>query len=373
MIAHAQSQVVAPDFWAGKRVFMTGHTGFKGGWLSEWLLEMGAELCGYALAPVSEGTVSGFAPFFEELELSGRMTHVIGDIRDSEKMTRALLDFDPEIVIHMAAQPLVRLSYREPVETYDVNVMGTVRLLEACRQLKNLKTIQIVTSDKCYDNREQIWGYREHDPMGGFDPYSNSKGCAELVTSAYRNSFFHPDAYDDHGVSVCSGRAGNVIGGGDWSLDRLIPDAMRAHCTGNALTIRAPHAIRPWQHVLEPLSGYLTLIQASYESPRDVAQGWNFGPRDSEAMNVRKVMTVLQEHLGDGFSWTEQVDPQDLHEATWLKLDCTAALEWLGWAPRFTTSEALGMTAQWYGSSDPAARRQIVSEQISRMLSPLAA
>ncbi|MCL4125845.1 UNVERIFIED_CONTAM: hypothetical protein GTU68_026284 [Idotea baltica] len=296
------------------------------------------------------------------------MTHVIGDIRDSEKMTQTMLDFDPEIVIHMAAQPLVRLSYREPVETYEVNVMGTIHLLEACRKLKNLKTVVIVTSDKCYDNQEQIWGYREHDAMGGFDPYSNSKGCAELVTSAYRNSFFHPDAYDQHGVVVCSGRAGNVIGGGDWSLDRLIPDAMRSHCTDGGLTIRAPHAIRPWQHVLEPLSGYLCLAESSYDRPQDVAKGWNFGPRDSEALNVRQVLTVLQDNLGGGFTWKEEINPNDLHEATWLKLDCTAALERLDWAPRSSATDAIVMTAEWYRGQDAVARRATVDTQIASML-----
>ncbi len=368
MDAAEKQTKVTPGFWAGKRVFMTGHTGFKGSWMCEWLLAMGAELCGYALAPETEGLAPGFAPLFDELGLAGRMRHVIGDIRDSAALADTMLDFDPEIVIHMAAQPLVRLSYREPVETYAVNVMGTVHVLEACRRLPALKSLLIVTSDKCYDNKEQIWGYREHDPMGGFDPYSNSKGCAELVTSAYRNSFFPPDAFDRHGVVVCSGRAGNVIGGGDWCLDRLIPDAMRAYCSGQALTIRAPQAIRPWQHVLEPLSGYLTLIEASYARPKASAKAWNFGPRDSEALNVRQVLTLLQARLGPDFSWHEKVDPENLHEATWLKLDCTAAHEWLRWRPQFGAQEAIAMTADWYGAPDASTRAAVTQAQIALKL-----
>lgn len=363
-----QSQLkrVDREFWTGKRVFMTGHTGFKGSWMSQWLLDMGVELCGYALTPDGKGAPEG-VPFFDELGLVKRMTHIVGDIRDMDAMEAAMQAFAPEIVIHMAAQPLVRLSYKEPIETYAVNVMGTVHLLDACRRLNSLKSVLIVTSDKCYENREQIWGYREHDPMGGYDPYSNSKGCCELAVSAYRNSYFHPDDYTRHGVVVCSGRAGNVIGGGDWSLDRLIPDAMRAYLSKSPLTVRAPHAIRPWQHVLEPLSGYLTLIEASYDCPQMAAKGWNFGPRDSEALTVRQVMELLQQGLGGGFEWHETPDAQNLHEAGWLKLDCTAALEWLRWGPVFNTAQAIEMTADWYNEPSADLRSALVQKQISLM------
>ena len=266
-----------PAFWKGKRILLTGHTGFKGSWLSLWLQSMGAPVVGYALAPPTNPSL------FEVAEVGRGMTSVIGDIRDLEHLCAVFAEHKPEIVIHMAAQPLVRYSYIEPVETYSTNVMGTVNLLEAVRGTDSVKAVVNVTSDKCYENREWVWNYRENEAMGGYDPYSNSKGCAELVTAAYRNSYFHSEKYKEHGVALASGRAGNVIGGGDWAGDRLIPDIMRAITQNLAVNIRNPHAIRPWQHVLEPLSGYLMLAQKLYEEGAAYAEGWNFGPSDEDA------------------------------------------------------------------------------------------
>ena len=273
--------VVNSAFWKDKRVLLTGHTGFKGSWLSLWLQSMGAQVTGYALAPPSNPSL------FDVAEVGKGMTSIIGDIGDLERLRAVFAEHKPEIVIHMAAQALVRYSYVEPVETYSTNVMGTVNLLEAVRGTDSVRAVVNVTSDKCYENREWVWGYRENEAMGGFDPYSNSKGCAELVTAAYRNSYFHPGQYKEHGVAIASGRAGNVIGGGDWADDRLIPDIMRAITQGKPVNIRNPHAIRPWQHVLEPLSGYLLLAQKLFEDGPAYAEGWNFGPNDEDAKPVQ--------------------------------------------------------------------------------------
>ncbi|MQQ09601.1 CDP-glucose 4,6-dehydratase [Epibacterium sp. SM1979] len=359
--------ILTTRFWQGRRVFMTGHTGFKGSWLSAWLLDMGAELRGFALAPVADGLPEGYQSFFDEMQLASRMEHQVGDIRDGAALKAAIHAFQPEIIIHMAAQPLVRLSYVEPVETYATNVMGTVHLLEACRNLASLRSVVVVSSDKCYENREQIWGYRETDAMGGHDPYSNSKGCTELVTSSYRNSFFPVDRLDDHGVVITSGRAGNVIGGGDWSVDRLIPDAMRALIAEEMLTIRKPDAVRPWQHVLEPLSGYLRLAEHAYSSPELCAKGWNFGPSDDMNLRVADVIGGLADDIGDRFQWQVITSDADPHEATLLKLDCTAARQHLHWYPQFNASDMLTMTANWYKATSPEQRRSIVAEQISVM------
>jgi CDP-glucose 4,6-dehydratase len=356
------------DFWRGRRVFVTGHTGFKGSWLTCWLLQMGAEVRGFA-RPASRDGVPGGAgrqSLFEELELAAHMDHVEGDIRDAEALRQAVADFDPEVVIHMAAQPLVRLSYAAPVETYATNVMGTVHLLEACRtSAPSVRSIVVVSSDKCYENREQIWGYRESDPMGGHDPYSNSKGCTELVTASYRNSFFHtaPQLVDRHPVAVASARAGNVIGGGDWSLDRLIPDAMRALASGQTLAIRHPNALRPWQHVLDPIAGYLLLAERGWASPERFAQGWNFGPADHMTLSVGEVITSLGDMLGPAFKWCQE--PGDgLHEATILRLDCAAAREFLGWCPQLDAAQMLNWTAEWYRGSTAAQRADLVRRQI---------
>jgi CDP-glucose 4,6-dehydratase len=330
-----------PEFWQGKRVLLTGHTGFKGSWMSLWLQYMGAQVVGYALAPPTKPSL------FEVAEVGSSMTSIVGDIRDLAHLRAVFAEHQPEIVIHMAAQALVRYSYLEPVETYSTNVMGTVNLLEAVRATGSVKAVVNVTSDKCYENREWAWGYRENEAMGGYDPYSNSKGCAELVTAAYRNSYFHPDKYSQHGVAIASGRAGNVIGGGDWAEDRLIPDIMRAIAQGSPVNIRNPHAIRPWQHVLEPLSGYLLLAQKLYEEGVVYAEGWNFGPNDEDAKPVQWIVESLTEIWGDGASWGLD-KAEHPHEAHYLKLDCSKAKARLKWAPRWRLGQALDKIAEWH-------------------------
>lgn len=328
-------------FWQGKRVLLTGHTGFKGSWLSLWLQSLGAQVVGYALAPPTNPSL------FEVANVSQGMISVIGDIRDLAHLRSVFAENLPEIVIHMAAQPLVRYSYLEPVETYSTNVMGTVNLLEAVRSTNSVKAVVNVTSDKCYENREWAWGYRENEAMGGYDPYSNSKGCAELVTAAYRNSYFHPEQYQKHGVAIASGRAGNVIGGGDWAGDRLIPDMMRAIVQGQPVSIRNPHSIRPWQHVLEPLSGYLLLAQRLYEEGPSFAEGWNFGPNDNDAKPVQWILDKLTNTWGEGASW--KLDGGDHpHEAHYLKLDCSKAKARLHWQPRWTLATAIDHICTWH-------------------------
>lgn len=351
---------VNPAFWQGKRVLLTGHSGFKGSWLSLWLQSMGAQVVGYALAPPTNPSL------FEVAEVGTDMTSIIGDIRDLEHLRNVFAEHQPEIVIHMAAQPLVRYSYIEPVETYSTNVMGTVNLLEAVRSTKSVKAVVNVTTDKCYENREWAWGYRENESMGGYDPYSSSKGCAELVTAAYRNSYFHPDKYKEHGVAIASGRAGNVIGGGDWAEDRLIPDIMRAITQGKPVHIRNPHAIRPWQHVLEPLSGYLLLAQKLYEEGAAFAEGWNFGPNDEDAKPVQWIVEKLTQSWGEGSSW--MLDGGDHpHEAHYLKLDCSKAKSRLGWHPRWHLDEALGAIVDWQRAyRDGKAIKVFTLEQIQR-------
>ena len=332
---------VNPAFWKGKRVLMTGHTGFKGSWLSLWLQSMGAQVVGYALAPPTNPSL------FEVAEVGKEMTNIVGDIRDLEHLRAVFSEHRPEIVIHMAAQALVRYSYVEPVETYSTNVMGTVNLLEAVRSTGSVKAVVNVTSDKCYENREWAWGYRENEAMGGYDPYSSSKGCAELVAAAYRNSYFHPEKYKEHGVALASVRAGNVIGGGDWADDRLIPDIMRAITQGKPVNIRNPHAIRPWQHVLEPLSGYLQLARKLYEEGAAYAEGWNFGPNDEDAQPVQWIVEKLTKSWGEGASW--ELDGGDHpHEAHYLKLDCSKAKARLAWQPRWHLEDTLGAIIDWH-------------------------
>ncbi|WP_342120259.1 CDP-glucose 4,6-dehydratase [Pseudoduganella sp. OTU4001] len=330
-----------PAFWHGKRVFLTGHTGFKGSWLSLWLQSLGAQVTGYALAPASQPSL------FETAGVAAGMRHLEGDVRDAAALQAALQAAQPEIVIHMAAQALVRYSYAHPVETYATNVMGLVNLFEAVRATPGIKAVVNVTSDKCYENREWPWGYRENEALGGYDPYSNSKACAELVTSAYRNSFFNPAAYAQHGVALGSGRAGNVIGGGDWAEDRLIPDMMRAIARGAPVHIRSPHAIRPWQHVLEPLSGYLALAEALYQGHGDFAEGFNFGPPDTDARPVEWIVSRLCAQWGDGARWELDRAPQP-HEATYLKLDCSKARARLGWSPRWTLAHTIDRIVAWH-------------------------
>ena len=348
---------VNSEFWRGKRVFLTGHTGFKGGWLSLWLHSMGAEVHGYALNPLTETNLFTVAEVGKVMASS-----TIGDIRNGEKLRQAMLAAQPDIVFHLAAQPLVRYSYAQPVETYEVNVMGTVHMLEAVRVTPGIKAVVNVTTDKCYENREWVWGYREHEAMGGFDPYSGSKGCAELVTSAYRQSFLEPV-----GIALASARAGNVIGGGDWAEDRLIPDFLRAIDAGETLKIRSPQSTRPWQHVLEPLAGYLILAQQLYHKGTDFAEAWNFGPTDDDARPVRWIVECMAEMRKDA-KWQCDETPQP-HEANYLKLDSSKAHNLLNWKPRWGLQTALQKTLEWHetwrngGDMRAITLRQIVQYQ----------
>ncbi len=333
--------VMHSTFWSGKKVFLTGHTGFKGGWLSLWLQHLGVDLTGYALSPPTSPSL------FERASIGKNMHSILADIRDADALQKAIQNAKPDIVIHMAAQPLVRQSYIDPVQTYATNVMGTVHLLEAVRKVNSVRAVVNVTTDKCYDNKEWLWGYREDEPMGGYDPYSNSKGCSELVSMAYRQSFFNADAYEKHGVALATARAGNVIGGGDWAADRLVPDVLRAVEQGQVVQIRNPHAIRPWQHVLEPLSGYLQLAQALYEGGPRFAEAFNFGPADDDAKPVQWIVQALTQLWGSGATWAldEGAHP---HEANFLKLDCSKAKAVLGWEPRWRLPEALAQIVKWH-------------------------
>jgi CDP-glucose 4,6-dehydratase len=328
-------------FWRGKRVLVTGHTGFKGSWLCLWLQQLGAEVSGYALAPPTTPSL------FESARVGASMRSFIGDVRDFDKLVGTFDAHRPEILIHMAAQPLVRRSYEEPVETYSTNLMGTVNVLEAVRRTDFVRTVINVTSDKCYENREWMWGYRESDRVGGFDPYSNSKACAELITDAYRNSFFNPADFGRHGVAVASARAGNVIGGGDWAEDRLIPDIVRSLSMSKPVAIRNPSAIRPWQHVLEPLSGYLQLAQALHIHGPEYAGAWNFGPNDSDMRSVRWIVERFSSQWGSTADWKEQ-ECGHLHETKVLKLDCSKARALLGWKPRWCLSQAIDEIVEWH-------------------------
>ncbi len=346
-------------FWRGKRVFLTGHTGFKGGWLSLWLQQMGAQLTGYALA------APGGPNLFEAARVAQGMNSVQGDVRDGAQLTAAMRAAAPEIVIHMAAQALVRYSYANPVETYAVNVMGLVNLFEAVRATPGVRAVLNVTSDKCYENREWAWGYRENEALGGYDPYSNSKACAELVTAGYRSAFFPPERHAEHGVALGSARAGNVIGGGDWAQDRLIPDMLRAIASGEPVAIRHPGAIRPWQHVLEPLGGYLTLAEHLYRDGAAFAEGFNFGPHDSDARPVAWIVERLCQCWGEGAAWRLDGQPQP-HEATYLKLDCAKARSRLGWQPRWQLGQTIERIVEWHRARDAGAdMRALTLGQIS--------
>lgn len=323
------------NFWQGKRVFVTGHTGFKGSWLSVWLHLLGARVKGYALTPPTEPSL------FKEAKVSSIVESQIGDIRDLVSIKESLSKFNPDILIHMAAQPLVRYSYIEPIETYETNVLGTAKVLESARSCSDLKAIISVTTDKCYENKEWVWGYREDEQMGGHDPYSSSKGCAELVTSAYRRSFLAAN-----GVGLASARAGNVIGGGDWAEDRLIPDIFRAFEAGKAVIVRNPKSIRPWQHVLEPLAGYLVLSQKLYASPEVYAEGWNFGPNEDDAKPVDWILKKMVKQW-PGSSW--QIDKNSHpHEAGFLKLDISKAKAKLHWQPTWSLDQTLQNIVEWH-------------------------
>lgn len=332
--------MIDKSFWKNKKVFITGHTGFKGSWLCLWLYSLGAKVTGYALNPPTDPSL------FELCNVSELVNSVIADIRKRDELTEAMLAASPEIVIHMAAQPLVRDSYKNPVETYEINVMGTVNLFEAVCTCKGVKTVINVTTDKCYENKEWAWGYRENEPLGGYDPYSSSKACSELVTAAYRNCFFNPKDYAEHGVAIASARAGNVIGGGDWANDRLIPDCIRALLKGEKIIIRSPQAIRPWQHVLEPLDGYLTLAKKLYEDGQRYAEGWNFGSDDSDAKSVEWIVQKICKRWGNNASY--EIDKgEHPHEAHYLKLDCSKAKAELGWHPSWSLEKAIDSIIDW--------------------------
>lgn len=327
--------------WTGKRVLITGHTGFKGSWLSLWLQTKGAELCGFALEPPTAVNL------FTDAEVTTGMRSVLGDIRDTAHVNKVFQEQQPEIVFHLAAQPLVRSSYADPVGTYATNVVGTASILEAARHTPSVRAIVVVTTDKCYENREWDWPYREIDRLGGYDPYSNSKACTELVVSSFRNSFFNPAAYGEHGVAIASVRAGNVIGGGDWASDRLVPDIMRAFLAEQPVLIRNPHAIRPWQYVLEPLRGYIAVAESLCEKGTANAEAWNFGPEQADARTVEWIVRKLAGLWGEDAHW--RLDSGDHpHEAHTLQLDWSKANRRLRWSPAFTLSDALAATAEWY-------------------------
>jgi CDP-glucose 4,6-dehydratase len=349
-----------PEFWRGKSVFVTGHTGFKGGWLCLWLKSVGADVVGYSLPP--ETTPS----LFEVAHVADGMKSVIADVRSFHDLENEIQRTKPEVIFHLAAQPLVRRSYTNPRETYETNVMGTVNLLDAVRKVGGVRAVLIVTSDKCYENKEWMWPYRETEPLGGYDPYSNSKGCAELVTSAFRTSFFNPAQYSRHGVALASARAGNVIGGGDWSEDRLIPDIVRALAEGAPVRIRNPGAVRPWQHVLDPLDGYLSLAEKLIDNGAEFADAWNFGPRDSDAKTVEWIVSQLTTALGTAVKWEKDLAPH-AHEATYLRLDSSKSRTLLAWEPKLSLPTALRFLVDWYNAfeanEDMASftRRQIES------------
>lgn len=332
--------MVDRQFWNGKKIFLTGHTGFKGSWLCVWLHALGANVTGYALDPPTDPSL------FELCRIDRLVQSTIADVRNGGSLREAMAVAQPEIVLHMAAQPLVRDSYKMPVETYEINVMGTVNLFEAVRACRSVKSVINVTTDKCYENREWVWGYRENESLGGYDPYSNSKACSELVTSSYRSSYFNPDAYAVHGVAVASARAGNVIGGGDWAVDRLMPDCVRAVLKGEKIVLRNPDAIRPWQHVLDPLSGYLVLAQKLYQEGPRYAGAWNFGPDDTDTKPVEWLVKNLCGKWGADAAYVIDRGMHP-HEAHYLKLDCSKARTELGWKPRWSLDKAIDSIAGW--------------------------
>jgi CDP-glucose 4,6-dehydratase len=327
--------------WTERKVFVTGHTGFKGSWLSLWLAGLGARIRGYALDPETEPNLFSCGSVARDIE------DVRGDIRDAARLESALTSFAPEVVFHLAAQPLVRRSYADPVGTLSTNVIGTAQVLEAVRKAPSVRAVVCVTSDKCYENREWVWPYRETDPLGGYDPYSSSKACAEIVSAAYRNSFFPPDKIVEHGVALATARAGNVIGGGDWSMDRLIPDLIRGFQSGEPVKIRNPKAVRPWQHVLDPVYGYLLLAERMLTSPAKYSQAFNFGPGEEDAWPVEKIASRLSTLHRNGARWIcDSGSP--VHEAGLLRLDSSKARVELGWSPRLHLEEALEWTIEWY-------------------------
>jgi len=356
-----QLSIMDQHFWAGKKVLVTGHTGFKGSWLSIWLTMMGAEVAGYALEPLTPDDN------FVLTSLDKKINHRLGDVRNHDHLQKCFHEVNPEIVFHLAAQPLVRESYNDPKSTYDINVGGTVNLLECCRQTETVKVIVNVTTDKCYENKEWVWGYRENDRLGGYDPYSSSKACSELVTESYRKSFFNPESYSLHGKSLASARAGNVFGGGDWQTDRIVPDSIRALEQEDPIIVRSPHAIRPWQHVLEPLSGYLLLAEKMYEHPKEYVGAWNFGPADSSFLPVGSLVDQIVKIWGKG-SWEDHSTPGAPHEANLLKLDITKAKSQLGWSPKWDINKAITETITWYQQYKTANIYNLCCNQITNYM-----
>lgn len=350
------------NFYKGKKVLITGHTGFKGSWLTIWLHALGAEVVGVSLDPLSHRDNFVLSNIGNKIEADLR-----GDIRDGNLMKEVLKKYQPEIVFHLAAQPLVRLSYDIPVETYETNVMGTINILEAIRIAESVKVGIMITTDKCYENKEQIWGYRENEPMGGYDPYSSSKGAVEIAIASWRSSFFNPAEYKKHGKSIASVRAGNVIGGGDWALDRIIPDCMRALEDGRPLDIRSPKAIRPWQHVLEPLSGYMFLAQKMWNEPTKYCEGWNFGPNVESISSVWEVATKVIENYGSG-ELRDLSDSNALHEAKLLMLDISKAKFQLSWEPRMNINQTVELTVDWYKRYRKENAYEVCVEHIKRYL-----
>ncbi len=329
------------SFWKGKKVLITGHTGFKGSWLSLWLQSLEVNVVGVSLDPPTNPSL------YEQAEVAHGMSSLRADIRDLDKMKSIFSEYQPEIVFHLAAQPLVRYSYREPVETYATNVMGTLHILEAIRECKSVRAAVMITTDKCYDNKEWEWGYRENEPMGGHDPYSSSKGCAELLIASYRDSYFPAQEYSSHQTAIATARAGNVIGGGDWAEDRLIPDIIRAFEENKPVRIRNPNSIRPWQHVLEPLAGYIELAERLYADGMQWAGAWNFGPREEDAKPVDWIVKEMTKDWGEHATWSID-DGDHPHEANYLKLDCSKAHTKLKWQPRWGLKQALKSIVLWH-------------------------
>ena len=336
-----ESMDINKNFWNNKKIFLTGHTGFKGTWLTIWLKMLGADVMGFSLPPNTTPSM------YSEIESDIEIESCYGDIRDLDLLSKKNRQFKPDILLHLAAQAIVRYSYHNAVETFNTNVMGTAHVLEAVRSTDSVRAVLCITSDKCYENREWVWKYRENDPMGGWDPYSASKGCSELVISSYRNSFFHNSQYEKHGVALASARAGNVIGGGDWGENRLIPDIMRAYSVHEKVSIRNPKAVRPWQHVLDLLSGYLFLTELLHEKGPEYAEAWNFGPGDGGDLTVLEIVDYISKSWDDGVSYTITPD-NNLHESYLLKLDSSKARSRLGWKTRLTIEESLEKLIRWY-------------------------
>jgi CDP-glucose 4,6-dehydratase len=347
-------------FWQNKRILITGHTGFKGSWLSLWLKKLGAEVTGYALKPPTTPSL------FEICHVANGMNSIEGDVRDLDHLIGSIKECKPEIVIHMAAQALVQTSYKNPIETYTTNTIGTANVLEAVRRTEGIRVVVCITSDKCYENREWLWGYRENDLLGGKDPYSSSKGCAELIIAAYRHSYFPIDKYDNHGVALASTRAGNVIGGGDWANDRLIPDIMKSIYQNKSIIIRKPNATRPWQYVLEPLSGYLILAEQLWYDGPQFAQSWNFGPNIEDIKPVSWIVDYIAKAWGNGAHWKLD-EVQHPHEDTFLKLDCSKAKSMLHWSPILRLPDVLDWIVEWYRSyKNKTNIREITESQITK-------